>query len=155
MSYKNAMNLVRAINNNNHPISKYNIFKKQIYENIECKVSQNDTLVHALIRFSILDTSILAVVDSNENVVGSFSQKMYMKNISWLEGKSESVYIGDIVQSREHESIANFNTDLLTCYNKTMLYNQNDLLILDNDDLKKFGIVSTNDIIHNILNSIE
>lgn len=155
MSYRNAMNIVRMINNNNRSISNYNIFKNLSYTNSEYKVSENDTLVHALMRFSLFNTTTLAVVDSNDNIVGSFSQKIYMKNISWLEGKSDSIYIGDIIQSRYHDSIANYNTDLLTCYDKIIRYNLNEMLILDNDDLKKFDIVSTNDIIHNILNSIK
>ena len=154
MSYRNAMNIVRMINNNNRSISNYNIFKTFPYTKSEYKVSEHDTLIHALMRFSLFNTTTLVVVDSNDNVVGSFSQKKYMKNISWLEGKSDSIYMGDIVQCRNHGSIANYNTELLTCYDKIIRYNLNELLILDNDDLKKFDIVSTNDIIHNIINSI-
>jgi len=154
MSYRNVNNLVRILNANNQAIGKYNIFKKLSISNSEYKVSENDTLVHALMRFSICDITTLAVTDSKDNIIGSFSQKMYMKNISWLEGKSDSIYIGDIYQPREHESIANYNTNLLTCYDKVMKYNLNDLLIIDDVDYKKCGIVSTNDIIHKILNSI-
>lgn len=155
MSYKNTMNIVRMINNNNRSIKNYNIFKKLSYTNVEYKVSENDTLIHALMRFSLFNTTRLVVVDTDDNIVGSFSQKKYMKNISWLEGKSDSIYMGDIIESRYHDSIANYNTDLLTCYDKIIRYNLNEILILDNDDSKKFDIVLSNDIIHNIINSIK
>jgi len=155
MSSRNTSNIIRILNTNNHAISKYNIFNKLSNTNTEYTVSEHDTLIHALMRFSICNVTTLAVTDVNDNVIGSFSQKMYMKNISWLEGRSNSIYIGDIYQSRDHDSVANFNTNILSCYDKAIQYNLNDLLILDNNDYKKFGIVSTNDIIYNILKNIE
>ena len=155
MSFRNTSNIIRILNTNNRAISKYNIFNKLSNTNTEYKVSEHDTLIHALMRFSICNVTTLAVTDLNDNVIGSFSQKMYMKNISWLEGRSNSIYIGDIYQSRDHDSVANFNTNILSCYDKVIQYNLNDLLILDNNDYKKFGIVSTNDIIYNILKNIE
>jgi hypothetical protein len=69
------MNIVRMINNNNRSISNYNIFKNLSYTNSEYKVSENDTLIHALMRFSLFNTTTLAVVDSNDNIVGSFHKK--------------------------------------------------------------------------------
>ena len=149
------MNIVRMINNNNRSIKNYNIFKKLSYTNVEYKVSENDTLIHALMRFSLFNTTRLVVVDSDDNIVGSFSQKKYMKNISWLEGKSNIIYMGDIMECRNHDSNANYNTNILTCYDKIIRYNLNEILILDNDDSKKFDIVLSNDIIHNIINSIK
>lgn len=154
MSKLCANTIARALNTNNHVISSYNMYKQMTIGGLEYKVSEEDTLVHALMRFSLIGTSTLAVTNRNDDIVGIFSQDMYMRNISWLEGKSSEIYMGEILQPGNHGSIAFSDTKLISCYNKIQKYNISDLLVLDKNDTKNFGIVSSNDIIHKIINSI-
>lgn len=154
MSKLCANTIASVLNTNNRVISSYNMYKKMTIGGVEYKVSEGDTLVHALVRFSRLGTSTLAVTNRNDDIVGTFTQDMYMRNISWLEGKSSEIYMGEILQPRNHDSIAFTDTKLISCYNKVQRYNISDLLVLDKNDTKNFGIVSSNDIIHKIINSI-
>ena len=154
MSKLCANTIARALNTNKYAISSYNMYKQMNLARLKYKVSEEDTLVHALMRFSLIGTSTLAVTNRNDDIVGIFSQDMYMQNISWLEGKSSEIYMGEILQPGNHGSIAFTDTKLISCYNKIQRYNISDLLVLDKNDTKNFGIVSSNDIIHKIINSI-
>jgi|DEB0MinimDraft_4_1074332.scaffolds.fasta_scaffold59426_2 CBS domain-containing protein len=154
MSKHCANTIARVLKTDNRAISSYNIYKHMTIGGLEYKVSEEDTLIHALMRFSLIGTSTLAVTNRNDDIIGIFSQDMYMRNISWLEGKSSEIYMGEILQPSNHDSIAFTDTKLISCYNKIQRYNISDLLVLDKNDTKNFGIVSSNDIIHKIINSI-
>lgn len=63
MSFRNTSNIIHILNTNNRAISKYNIFNKFSNSNTEYKLTEQDTLVHALMRFSICNVTTLAVRD--------------------------------------------------------------------------------------------
>ena len=142
---------LRALCKNNFAISSYNIYR-QI--GVEHKVSVNDKLVHALVRFSLLNTSLLVVEDNNCDIIGVYTRDMYLRNIARLDGRSDSVFIGELYRPKEHDSVAYTDTTLIDCYDKIMRHNINDLLVLDKNNSKKFGVIGSNDIIHTILKSI-
>jgi len=145
---------LRALCKNNFAISSYNIYRPIALIGVEHKVSVNDKLVHALVRFSLLNTSLLVVEDNNCDIIGVYTRDMYLRNIARLDGRSDRVFIGELYRPKEHDSVAYTDTKLIDCYDKIMRYNINDLLVLDKNDAKKFGVIASNDIIHTILNSI-
>lgn len=146
---------LRRLCKNNFAISSYNIYRPVNPIGVEHKVSVNDKLVHALVRFSLFNSSLLVVEDNNFDIIGVYTRDMYLRNIARLDGRSDLVFIGDLYRSKEHDSVAYTDTKLIDCYDKIMQHNINDLLILDKNDSKKFGVISSNDIIHTILNSIQ
>ena len=139
---------------NNFAISSYSIYRPVERRVVENKVSVNDTLVHALVRFSLFNTSLLVVEDNNCDIIGVYTRDMYLRNIARLDGRSDSVFMGDLYRSIEHDSVAYTDTKLIDCYDKIVRYNINDLLVLDKKNYKKFGIIGSSDIIHTVLNSI-
>jgi len=145
---------LRALCKNNFAISSYNIYRPITPIGVEHKVSVNDKLVHALVRFSLLNTSLLVVEDNNCDIIGVYTRDMYLRNIARLDGRSDSVFIGELYRPKEHESVAYTDTTLIDCYDKIMRHNINDLLVLDKNNSKKFGVIGSNDIIHTILKSI-
>jgi len=151
MSVHNFTTLAKIIRGTNNPIASYNIFHKPIHKEIERKVSQDDALIHALVRFSNFGSSTLAVVDDNDDIVGIYTQRHYMKNISWLEGISNDIKIGEIMQSKYHDSAALHDTKILTCFDKLRRHNINELFVLNNANKKDFDIVLMNDIIDTII----
>jgi predicted transcriptional regulator len=126
------------------------VYEKSCYYNIDFKVNENATAQEGVIRFSALNIGCLAVVNKEENVVGIFSMRDYIKKVAALNKQNTDIKIKDVCTMSPNIIVAKKTDTLDDCMNKMMFKNIRHLLIMDDKDTKFVGMISIRDLIKEV-----
>jgi len=129
----------------------YDIFKKSCYSKVDFKINHDRPLQEAVLRFSALNISSLAVVDDNELLVGVLSKRDYINKVAALNKENNNLKVKDICTNSGNIIIAKKSDSLDNCMNKMLFKNIHHLLITDEKNKNFIGMISMKDIIQDLM----
>lgn len=127
------------------------IFKKSCYNKCDFKINQNNPVQEALMRFSVLNISSLAVLDDEKNLVGVCSKRDYINKIAVYNKSNTDIKVKDICTNSENIIVARTEDSIEMCMNKMLFKNVHHLVILDDKDKTFVGMISMKDIIQDLM----
>jgi CBS domain-containing protein len=133
----------------------FDIFKKSCYYKVDFKINEEQPLHEAVMRFSALNISSLAVVDKNESLVGVLSKRDYINKVAVLNKTNDNLRVKDICTYGSNIIVAKKNDSLESCMNKMLFKNIHHLLITDEKNKNFIGMISMKDIIQDIMKDKE
>lgn len=129
----------------------FDIFKKSCYYKVDFKISEDRPVQEAVLRFSALNISSLAVLDDNEKLVGVLSKRDYINKVAALNKVNDNLKIKDICTYGGNIIVAKKSDSLDSCMNKMLFKNIHHLLVTDDKNKNFIGMISMKDIIQDLM----
>jgi len=143
---------IRNINNlTKNTSNAYEIFKKSCYYKCNFKINANNPIQEALMRFSVLNISSLAVIDDEQNLIGVCSKRDYINKVGVFNKQNQDIAVKDIYTNMNNIVVVKTTDSIDTCMEKMLLKDIHHLLITDDKDKKFIGMISMKDIIKDIV----
>lgn len=133
----------------------YDIYRKSCYNKVEFIIGEDKPVQEALARFSILNISSLAVVDSQNALSGVLSKRDYINKVALYNKFNEDIKVKDIYTSGNNIILAKKTDTLDACMGKMLFKNIHHLLVVDDQDKNFIGMISMKDIIQEIMKDKE
>jgi CBS domain-containing protein len=127
------------------------IFKKSCYNKVDFKINQDRPIQEAVLRFSALNISSLAVVDEADKLVGVLSKRDYINKVAAVNKVNDNLKIKDICTHSGNIIVAKKTDSLDVCMNKMLFKNVHHLLVTDDKNNNFIGMISMKDIIQDLM----
>ena len=131
--------------------SAMNVYKKSCYFKIDFKISEDNPVSDAVMRFSAFNIGCLAVTDKENKVVGVFSERDLITKVCAQYKTLDSVKIKDVCTYSPNIIIAKKDDSVETCMNKMMFKDIRHLLVIDDKDDEFIGMISIKDLIKELI----
>jgi len=141
----------RAFSNISRSVSALSVFEKSCYRKVDFRISEENLVKDAVVRFTAFNVGCLAVTDKNNKVVGVCSERDYINKVAALDKNPSEVRVKDICTYGPKIITANKTDSLDECMNKMMFKDIRHLLILDDKNPDFTGMISIRDLIREIL----
>jgi CBS domain-containing protein len=141
----------RALSTITCSVSALSVFEKSCYRKVDFRISEDNSVKDAVVRFTAFNVGCLAVTDKNNKVVGVCSERDYINKVAALDKNPSEVRVKDICTYGPKIITANKTDSLDECMNKMMFKDIRHLLILDDKNPDFTGMISIRDLIREIL----
>jgi predicted transcriptional regulator len=141
----------RALSTISRSVSALSVFEKSCYRKVEFRISEENSVKDAVVRFTAFNVGCLAVTDKNNKVVGVCSERDYINKVAALDKNPSEVRVKDICTYGPKIITADKTDSLDECMNKMMFKDIRHLLILDDKNPDFTGMISIRDLIREIL----
>lgn len=133
----------------------YEIYKKSCYNKVDFIIHEDRPVQEAIVRFSVLNISSLAVIDDNKKLSGVMSKRDYINKVAIYNKTHENIKVKDIFTYGNNVILAKKTDTLEMCMHKMLFKNIHHLLIVDDQDKNFIGMISMKDIIHEFMKDKE
>lgn len=125
------------------------VFQTSCYHKIDFRISDTCTARDAINQFTAFNVGCLAVVNSENKIVGVCSERDYIKKVASLDLNAEEVKVKDICTPGSQIIFARSNDSLESCMNKMLVKDIRHLILMEGDQC--IGMISVKDLTKQIM----
>jgi len=132
------------------PVTARAVFQSSCFKSIDYQISENATTKDLVSHLTAFNIGCLAVTDNDNKVIGTVTERDFIRKIASLDLNPADTYVRDICTRGNQLIVARDTDSVQTCLSKLLVTDKRHLLIMD-DKNECIGMISIKDLTRQVV----